>query len=354
MTTPSYFRPCIERMAGYVPGRQPRGRDYVKLNANENPFPPSPKVAEALHEAVNSVLRLYPDAMATELREKIAQLHGLSADNVLVGNGSDDLLAMILRSFVGEGEGVAAPRPTYPLYEVLVEIQNGTMQWVDFPPDFSLPAGLADTGAKVTFVANPNSPSGTWVKPEAVAELADRLDGILVVDEAYVDFAHGDCVSLVGRCPNVIVLRTFSKSFSLAGLRLGYGLASPEIIEGMVKVKDSYNVNRFAIAAGVAALGDIEYMRANVATIRAERSRVASALSEMGFAVLPSHTNFVAARCTVPTAKALGAGLEERGFLIRTFGDPRLDDWVRISMGTPEQNGVLLAEIQRLVEAQRP
>ena len=354
MAKQSYFRPCVERMVGYVPGRQPRGRDTIKLNANENPYPPSPRVEAALHDAVNSVLRLYPDAMAADLREKIAQLHGLAPGQVLVGNGSDDLLTMILRSFVGEGEAVAAPRPTYPLYEVLVAIQGGEMRCVDFPPDFSLPPGLAEAGAKVTFVANPNSPSGTWIEPHVVADLAERLDGILVVDEAYVDFADGDCLGLLGRFPNVIVLRSFSKSFSLDGLRLGYGLASEEIIEGLIKVKDSYNVNRFAIAAGVAALDDIGHMRANAARIRAERGRLAAALTQMGLFVYPSHTNFVAARCTSPAAKALGAALEDHGILIRTFSDPTLDDWVRITVGTPEQNDLLLAEIRRLVEAEQP
>jgi histidinol-phosphate aminotransferase len=288
--------------------------------------------------------------MATALREKIAALHGLAPERVLVGNGSDDLLTMILRSFVGEREAVAAPRPTYPLYEVLVAIQNGTMRWVDFPDDFSLPPALAGAGARVTFVANPNSPSGTWIEPEAVADLAGRLDGILVVDEAYVDFADGDCTGLLGRFPNVIVLRSFSKSYSLAGLRLGYALASETIIRGMAKVKDSYNVNRFAIAAGLAALDDIEYMRAHAAAVRGERGRVSRALGELGLFVYPSQANFVAVRATTPSARAIGAGLAADGILVRTFGDPLLADWVRITMGTPEQNDQVLDGIRRLLE----
>ena len=349
-----YFRPCIERMAGYVPGAQPQGRDFLKLNANENPFPPSPKVLAALHETVGDGLRLYPDAMSSALREKIAELHGLSPEQVLVGNGSDDLLTMVLRSFVGEGEWVAAPRPTYPLYEVLVAIQGARMRWVDFPPDFSLPPGLAQPDARVTFVANPNSPSGTWVDPEAVAALAERVEGVLVVDEAYVDFADGHCLGLLDRFPGVIVLRSFSKSYSLAGLRLGYALASAELIRGMVKVKDSYNVNRFALAAGLAALDDIEYMRANAATIRAERERVSRVLGEWGFEVLPSRANFVAVRCAQPSARAIGAALADAGVLLRTFGDPLLEGWLRITIGTPEQNGRVLAEIRSLVGSETP
>ena len=350
MARSSYFRPCIDAMEGYVPGAQPRGRTYVKLNANENPFPTSPRVIEALHAAVSDRLRLYPDAMATELRERIAALHGLAPEQVLVGNGSDDLLTMIVRSFVSEGETVAAPRPTYPLYEVLVAIQGGRMVWVDFPDDFSLPPGLADTGAKVTFVANPNSPSGTWIAPEDIAALAERLDSILVVDEAYVDFADGDCAGLLGRHPNAIVLRSFSKSYSLAGVRLGYGLASEAIINGMIKVKDSYNVNRFAIAAGLAALDDVETMRANAATIRAERERVTAALRSMGLFVYPSQANFVAVRTTAPSAQDVGAALDADGILVRTFGDPQLADWVRITIGRPEDNDRVLAGIRRLLE----
>jgi len=341
----SLFRPCIERMSGYVPGAQPRERKYIKLNANENPYPPSPRVLAALREAVGEVLRLYPDSMATELREKIAARHGVSPRQVLVGNGSDDLLTMIIRSFVGERQVVAAPWPTYPLYDVLVAMQNGRMRWVEFPEDFSLPAGLAQPGARVTFLANPNSPSGTWVGPDAIADLAGRLEGVLVVDEAYVDFAEGDCPALVGRFPNVIVLRSLSKSFSLAGVRIGYALASEAIIEGLVKVKDSYNVNRFAIVAGVAALDDLAYMQANVAKIRAERERLSEGLRKLGFAVYPSQANFVAARRAAPPAQAIREALQERGILIRSFGDPRLRDWIRISIGTPEQNGLVLAGI---------
>lgn len=347
------FRPCIERMSGYVPGAQPAGPVYAKLNANENPYPPSAKVIAALQEAASDSLRLYPDAMATELRVRIADLHGLSPERVLVGNGSDDLLTMVLRSFVGEGECVAAPRPTYPLYDVLVNIQGGEMRWVDFPPDFSLPAGLAQAGARVTFLPNPNSPSGTWVAPEAVAELAESAGGVLVVDEAYVDFADDDCVGLLSQFPHVIILRSFSKSYSLAGVRLGYALASEAIIAGMVKVKDSYNVNRFAIAAGVAALDDIEYMRANAARIRSERERVSAALAELGLFVYPSQANFVAIRSGEPSPQVIAGSLAAEGILVRTFADPMLDDWVRITIGTPEQNGRLLAGIRRLVGSNR-
>jgi len=347
MSKAGYFRPCIERMAGYTPGAQPPGPIYAKLNANENPYPPSPKVLAALREAASESLRLYPDAMATELRARIAAYHGLSPQRVLVGNGSDDLLTMILRSFVGPGQLVVAPHPTYPLYEVLVEIQEARMHWVDFPPDFSLPEGMVQPGARVTFVCNPNSPSGTWVEPSAIADLAARVEGVLVVDEAYVDFADGNCLGLLDRFPNVIVLRSFSKSFSLCGVRLGYGLASEEIIRGLAKVKDSYNVNRFAQVAGLAALDDVAYMRANVARIRSGRELLSGALRALGLFVYPSRANFVAVVCTRPTPREFADALAREGILVRTFGDPRLRDWLRITVGTPEQNARVLAGIER-------
>jgi histidinol-phosphate aminotransferase len=347
------FRPCIEQMAGYVPGAQPRGEVWAKLNANENPYPPSPKVLAALRATVGADLRLYPDAMATPLREKIARLLGLSPARVLVGNGSDDLLTMILRSFVGEGEMVIAPRPTYPLYDVLVDIQGARMEWADFPPDFALPTDLARRGARVTFLANPNSPSGTWIEPEDVARLAEQLEGVLVVDEAYVDFAEGDCTGLLDRFPHVIVLRSFSKSYSLAGVRIGYALASEAIIAGMIKVKDSYNVNRFAVAAGVAALDDIAHMRANAATIRSERERLAEALRAMDLFVYPSQANFVALRTGEPSPQAIAEALAAEGILVRTFAQPLLEDWVRVTVGTAEQNDRLLAILGTLVEDRR-
>ncbi len=320
----------------------------VVLASNEHPANVPGEIVEWLAERLpDFAFNRYPDPTAKKLRAMIAEANGLEPANVLVGNGSDDLLTMILRSFVGPGDLVVAPHPTYPLYEVLVAIQDGVMRWVDYPPDFSLPDGLVQPGARVTFVCNPNSPSGTWVEPSLIAGLAGRVEGILVVDEAYVDFADGHCLDLLGRFPNVIVLRSFSKSFSLCGVRLGYGLASEEIIRGLAKVKDSYNVNRFAIAAGVAALDDLGYMRANVARIRSERERLSAALRGMGLFVYPSHANFVAAICTQPSPKEFADALARDGILVRTFGDPRLCDWLRITVGTPEQNDRVLAAIQR-------
>ncbi|MBM4084008.1 MAG: aminotransferase class I/II-fold pyridoxal phosphate-dependent enzyme, partial [Planctomycetes bacterium] len=207
------FRPNIQKMTGYTPGKQPKGGGFVKLNTNENPYPPSPKVIAAIKHAACETLRLYPDPLATAAREKAAAVLGVKPAQVLMGNGSDDLLTMIIRAFVGPGDKVAFPYPTYSLYDVLVKIQDGISCPVDFPEDYSLPNNIVVKGAKVTFIANPNAPSGTMIHASELSDLAERVSGALVIDEAYVDFADFNCLHLVNRHPNVILLRTLSKSY---------------------------------------------------------------------------------------------------------------------------------------------
>jgi len=247
-----------------VPGEQPGpGRRVVKLNTNENPYPPSARVLEALAGAVNDRLRLYPDPEAHGLRTRAAAVYGVPADHVLAGNGSDECLALLVRALVDPGDRVAYPVPTYSLYDTLVAVQGGTAVRLPWPSDFALPAGLVDARARLTFLCNPNSPSGTLVPTAQVEDLARRIEGVLVVDEAYVDFARESAMSLVGRYPNVVVLRTFSKSFSLAGLRVGLAFGHPDLLAGLRTVKDSYNLDRLALVAAEAALDDLDHMRAN-------------------------------------------------------------------------------------------
>ena len=340
----SYFRANIDRMQGYQPGEQPRPQDgFIKLNTNENPYPPSPRVIEALRAQGGADVRLYPDPVATSVRRAASQVLGVSPESILVGNGSDELLTIAVRSFVGPGERVIYPTPTYTLYRTLAEIQGVETVEVPFPEDFSLPAGLAEAGGKIIFLANPNSPTGTLVPADEVDKLARAHSGVLVVDEAYVDFAGGNCLDLARTRENVIVLRTFSKSFSLCGVRVGLAVARAPIIEGMMKVKDSYNVNRFAIAAATAALEDIEHMRRNARKVIATRERLKRALAEMDFACYPSEANFVLAR--VPEGRAAGEiyeNLKARKILVRYFDRPRLDDCLRITVGTDDEVDALL------------
>jgi len=341
-------RQAIRQMYGYTPGEQPQDKRYIKLNSNENPYPPSPQVTTALQQAIGEDLRLYPDPLATRLRDKAAAVYGLSREQVLVGNGSDDLLTMLMRTFVGRGDRVAFPFPTYSLYDILVAMQEGEIVRVPFPVDFSLPPQLAEVEAKLTILCHPNAPSGTLTPLHQVEGLALRVHGILVIDEAYIDFADETALPLLHRYPHVVILRTFSKSFSLAGMRIGLAFGHPDLISELIKVKDSYNVSRLSIVAAVAALEDYAWMRQNVDKIRATRTRLSAALRELGYFVYDSQTNFVLARKQGVAQKPVYLGLKERGLLVRYFSSPELADCLRISVGTDEEITRLLAAMQEL------
>jgi len=341
------FRRNIARMEGYVPGEQPREPGFIKLNTNENPYPPSPKVREAILAEADDRMRLYPDPDATALRRQAARVYGFDPSWIIAGNGSDDLLAMVAKAFLGEKDALACPSPTYTLYDTLVRIQGARILRVPYPADYSLPRSLPGRKARVTVVANPNSPSGTAVPLEVLSSLADAVSGVLVIDEAYVDFADDTALSLARERENVIVLRTFSKSFSLAGMRIGLGFAHPGIIEGLNKVKDSYNMSRLSIAAGTAALSDIAWMERNAARIRKTRETLSLALPSAGYAPYPSRSNFVLARrIRGGSARGTYEALKRRKILVRYFDTPRLADCLRITVGTDR-------EVEALLEAMR-
>ena len=345
------IRPTIQQMHGYVPGEQPQDKQYIKLNSNENPYPASPRVIEALQRAIGEDLRLYPDPVANRLRDKAAEVYGLTREQILVGNGSDDLLTMLMRACVGPGDRVAYPVPTYSLYDELVTMQDGQIVRVPFPGDFSLPPALADVEAKLTILCHPNAPSGTMPLLTQVEDLARRVHGILVIDEAYIDFADETALPLIHKYPHVVILRTFSKSFSLAGMRVGLAFGHPEFIKALMKVKDSYNVNRLSIVAATAALEDYAWMQQNVAKIRATRARLITALRELGYTVYDSHTNFVLVRKAEVNQEPIYHGLKDQGVLIRYFALPNLTDCLRITVGTDEEIDILLVAIQHLTRA---
>lgn len=348
-TRSSYFRKNIERMAGYIPGEQPRDGAYIKLNTNENPYPPSPKVLAALKAAVDEKLRLYPDPNATAVKEKAAEIFSTRPERVMVGNGSDELLTIIVRCFVGEGDKVVYPYPTYLLYKILSDIQDGTVCTVNFPEDYSLPEEIVDKGASIIFICNPNSPSGTMVSVDEVSNIAGKTKSVIVVDEAYVDFADDNCLRLVDEHPNLIILRTLSKSYSLAGMRLGFAVAQEGLIGGMMKVKDSYNINRLGIAAAIAALGDQETFRENVARIKRTRVHLMDSLEKLGYYVYPSQTNFVMIKCaSSAVAKEIYGRLKEQKILIRYIDEPGLDDCLRITVGTEGEIESLLEKMTEI------
>jgi histidinol-phosphate aminotransferase len=335
-------------MQGYVPGEQPQDTRYLKLNSNENPYPPSPHVVAVLQHAISEDLRLYPDPVANRLRDIAATVYGLSRGQILVGNGSDDLLTILTRTCVGPGDRVAYPVPTYSLYDVLVAMQDGEAVRVPFPDDFSLPPQLVEVDAKLTFLCHPNAPSGILTPLAQVEELARRVRGILVIDEAYVDFADENALPLLHRYPHVVILRTFSKSFSLAGMRIGLAFAHPDFINELMKVKDSYNVNRLSIVAAIAALEDYAWMQRNVEKIRATRARLTAALHELDYFVYNSQANFVLARKKAVNQEPMYRGLKEQGILVRYFSSPGLIDCLRITVGTDEQIDRLLDAMTQL------
>jgi histidinol-phosphate aminotransferase len=313
-----YFRPHIRAMSGYVPGEQPRGSDLIKLNTNENPYPPSPRVAGAISAALlDGRLRRYPDPVATSFRESAARLHGVDPSMILAGNGSDDLLTIITRAFAGPGDAVVYPTPSYILYRTLAELEGARAVEVPFESDWTLSAdrfGLP--GARLAFLANPNSPSGTCLPPAAVARLAARLACPLVVDEAYGDFAETDCLGLIADHPNVIVTRSFSKGYGLAGLRLGYLVARPEIVAGLEKVKDSYNCDTLSLLGGQAALEDRAYLARTRGKVLATRDRLTSELQALGYHLPESRANFVWCEGGPPAGEVYTA-LKARGVLVR-------------------------------------
>jgi histidinol-phosphate aminotransferase len=331
-------------MQGYVPGEQPQGGGFIKLNTNENPFPPSPAVTQAIAAVLTDRLRLYPDPVATVFRRTAAELHGVDPSMVLAGNGSDDILTIITRAFLGPGDLAAYPAPSYLLYSTLIQLQGGDALVVPFDDGWSLrPADFEHPRLKLAYLANPNSPSGTALSRAEVAALASALTCPLVVDEAYVDFADEHCIPLIRDHPNIIVTRSFSKGYSLAGIRLGYLIAHPEVVDQLMKVKDSYNCDALSLAAGAAALRDQGYHRQTRDAILATRRRLTDALRARGYTVPESQSNFVWATGG-PEPRETFERLKELRILVRLMCYPGFEPGLRISIGTDD-------EIDRLLEA---
>jgi len=343
-----YFRDNVEQTAAYTPGFQPKALDVVKLNTNENPYPPSPEVMKALAEIRPEQLRRYPDPLGNAFREAAARINGVSSENILCCNGGDDLLSIAIRACCDERRPLAYPVPTYTLYPVLARLQPCETIELPFDAEFNLPAKLATTGAALTIVCNPNAPTGSIIGVEELASLAAEIKGVLLIDEAYADFAERNCASLVKDFANVIVLRSLSKGYSLAGLRFGYAIADKGLIEGLVKVKDSYNVDAVAIALATAAITDQAYFRANVEKIKSDRRTLSEQLRAMGFVVPESHSNFVFAQVKNGSAEPIHKELERRNIFVRYWKQPGLADKLRISVGTKEQNERLIAALREI------
>ena len=361
----SLIRPLVRRLHPYVPGEQPKIKGLIKLNTNENPYPPAPAVLRAIKAATDSRLRLYPNPAAQVLREKLAEFHGCKGENLFVGNGSDEVLALAVRAFVEPvGAIVKASRatvqyftPSYSLYPVLAETHGAKINAVPLKVDFSLPSipelrrGKAwNFNAALTLVTTPNAPSGRGYPTDELERLCLAHRGVVLLDEAYVDFADANAMELALKYPHVLVARTFSKAYSLCFQRVGYCVGNPELIEALDKIRDSYNVNGLGQIAAVATLENLDYYRKNFRKVIKTRTRLGKELTELGFEVLPSQTNFILAK---PPARAAEEWLEllrQRKILVRWFKYPEVRDYLRITIGTDAEANALVRAVKGILK----
>jgi histidinol-phosphate aminotransferase len=357
----SYFRPELDRLAGYTPGEQPQDSGWTKLNTNENPYPPSPRVVEAITEAARGRLNMYPDPLGTRFRKVAADLFGVDPDWILPGNGSDEILTILTRSFAGTNDQIGFPYPSYILYETLAQLQGARHVRLPLEPDWSWNFDKVMPiveQCKLVFVPNPNSPSGNrWTWDDLVSLAPPR--GVLVLDEAYGDFAdaphRGELLnSTIGS--QVVITRTFSKSYSLAGIRFGFAMAHPSMISGLRKMKDSYNCDAISLAAATAAIQDQEWMQTNASRIRSTRQRLTTTLSALGFNVVPSQANFVWATHPTGEHKSCYEALKAKRILVRYMVFPQVDwapghqlDGLRITVGTDAEIDTLIDALKTIV-----
>lgn len=365
----SLIRPLVRALHPYVPGEQPKIKGLIKLNTNENPYPPSPRVLKAVKAAVDGRLRLYPNPTAEKLRAKLAKLHRCQPENIIVGNGSDELLALAVRAFAETRTAERGLRnerrtvvqyftPSYSLYPVLADIQGAAKNAVPLKPDFSLP-GMAELkrgklwnfGAALTLVTTPNAPSGRGYSLRELDALCRKQRGVVVLDEAYVDFADENALPLALKHPHVLVARTFSKAYSLCFQRVGYFVGHPELIAALNKIRDSYNVNGLGQIAAEATLDDLGYYRANFKKIIATRQQLSRDLTKLGFRVLPSQTNFILVRPPRFPAKDWLQKLRDRKILVRWFSAPEVRDYLRITIGTPREAAALSRAARAILES---
>jgi histidinol-phosphate aminotransferase len=354
-----FVRPLVRRLRPYIPGEQPKIAGLIKLNTNENPYPPCPAVLRAIKNAVDDRLRLYPNPTAQPLREKLTELHGCAPANIIIGNGSDELLALAVRAFVEPIEGtVQYFTPSYSLYPVLAATHGAKTNAVPLRADFTAPSVLElktgkkwDFKAPLTLITTPNAPSGRAFSTAKLDELCAKQKGVVILDEAYVDFAKENALGLALKYPHVLVSRTFSKAYSLCFQRVGYMIGNPVLIEALDKLRDSYNVNGLGQIAALATLENLDYYRKNFARIIASREKFTSELNALGFEVLPSQTNFVFAKAPKFPAREWLEKLRENNILVRWFNYPETRDYLRITIGTEREMKITLQTMAFLLKA---
>jgi histidinol-phosphate aminotransferase len=355
------IRPLVRALHPYTPGEQPKIKGLIKLNTNENPFGPAPAVLRAIRQAVDDRLRLYPNPTAQGLRERLAEFHECQPENIFVGNGSDEVLALAVRAFVepadpSKSDAQATVQyftPSYSLYPVLAATHGGRISAIPLQPDFDLPSANRLGAAALTLVTTPNAPSGRGYTRSQLEAICKSQDGVVLLDEAYVDFARENALDLALRYSHVLVARTFSKAYSLCALRVGYCVGHPRLIEALDKIRDSYNVNMLGQIAAEATLENLPYYRRNFARIIATRQKLSSQLAKLGFTVLPSETNFILARPPVYPAEQWLQKLRDRKILVRWFSAPEVRDYLRITIGTSQEAAALIRAAKQILSLQR-
>ena len=365
------IRPLVHDLHAYVPGEQPKIKGLIKLNTNENPYPPSPKVLRAVKAAVDGRLRLYPNPTAEKLRAKLAKLHGCKPENIIIGNGSDEVLALAVRTFVEpktnskfkikNSKTAAAATvqyftPSYSLYPVLADTHGAAKNVVALNPDFSMPSvaelkrgGKWKFDAALTLITTPNAPGGRGYKTSELEKLCRVQKGVVILDEAYVDFADENALKLALKFPHVLVARTFSKAYSLCFQRVGYFVGHAELIAALDKMRDSYNVNGLGQIAAEATLDDLEFYRANFKKIIATREWLTRELTKRGFRVLPSQTNFILAKPPLFSAKEWLHKLRDKKILVRWFSAPEVWSYLRITIGTQAEAAALVKAVRGVI-----
>lgn len=352
---PKFVRPQVRQLDGPAMQQAPAvGERLIKLNSNENPFPPSPRVMQAIQNVEPELLRRYPDATARAFRSAAAGVLGVAPGMILAGNGADELLSVAARTFVAGGGTLASPQPSYSLFPTLALLADAKFHSIEWDKNWSLPVQtLLEAKPDAIFLANPNTPSGTFVQPSKLAELAGAFSGLVLVDETYVDFSDANCLDLVREFGNVLLVRSMSVGYSLAGLRFGFAVGHEDVIHEMSKVKDPYNCDAVSIAAACAAIEDQEYAARSWQHVRFERQRLAAELVQLGWSVLPSQSNFLLATCPAGRGRDVYLGLKQQGILVRHFDKTPLSDKIRITIGTSQENNALLGGIKALSAAEK-
>ena len=352
-----FMSPRFAGLEAYTPGEQPRDQQYVKLNTNESPYPPSPEVLAAVSQAEVELLNLYPDPTGKALKEKLAKLYGVEAKNVFLSNGSDDILNFAFMAFCDSERGAAYPEISYGFYPVYADLYHVDSKVIPLKEDFGVNYQDYCGIGRMVVIANPNAPTGMEISLAEIEEiLKSNPDHIVIIDEAYIDFGGTSCVALTKQYDNLLVVQTFSKSRSMAGARLGFAIADAGIIEDLEKIKYStnpYNINRLTLAAGEAAIGSNGYYVENAKKIAETREMTTAKLREMDFTVLDSKANFIFAKHNSISGKVIYEELKKKGVLVRFWGKVKIEDFVRITIGTPEQMNVMFDKLEEIIKEQK-